>query len=131
MSQENVERVREAYERWQVSREFDFTLAHPEIELIFIDMKGNPATYHGRRGFEDWLQAVREAWEDLWWEPQRIIDAGDHVVAIVTAHLRGRGSGMDLEVPLGNLWTIRDGMAVRFQMFLRPEDALEAAGLAQ
>ncbi len=34
-------------------------------------------------------------------------------------------------MPLGNLWTIRDGIVVRFQMFLYPSDAVKAAGLSE
>jgi ketosteroid isomerase-like protein len=131
MSQENVERIREGYEQWKETREFNFSLIHPEIEWVFIDMAGKPLSFHGHAGFGTWLDRMHEGWEDLWWEPDRLIDAGDQVVAVVTAHLRGRGSGIDLEVPLGNLWTIRDGLAVRFEMFLNPAEALEAAGLSE
>jgi ketosteroid isomerase-like protein len=129
VSQENVDQVRAGYERWKVDRTLDFTLLHPEIEWVFIDLEGKPLVYRGHDGVREWLEAVREAWEDLWWEPDRLIDSGDHVVALVTAHLRGRGSGMDLELPLGNLWEIQNGLAVRFEMFLKPDDALRAVGL--
>jgi ketosteroid isomerase-like protein len=131
MSQENVGHVRDAYERWKATRELDLSLVHPEVEWVFIDLEGKPLTYRGHEGLHEWLRDVGESWEDLWWEPQRLTDVGDQVVAIVTAHLRGRGSGIDLEVPLGNLWTFRDGLAVHFKMFLNPDEALEAAGLSE
>ena len=131
MSQENVDHVRDAYERWKATRELDLSLVHPEVEWVFIDLEGKPLTYRGHEGLHEWLRDVGESWEDLWWEPQRLTDVGDQVVAIVTAHLRGRGSGIDLEVPLGNLWTFRDGLAVHFKMFLNPDEALEAAGLPE
>ena len=131
MSQENVKLIRQGYERWKAKRELNFALIHPEVEWVFIDLEGRPSTYRGHEGWDEWLRAVRESWEDLWWEPQRLIDAGDQVVAIVTTHVRGRGSGIDLEIPLGNVWTIRDGLLIHFEMFLNPEDALEAAGLRE
>jgi uncharacterized protein len=131
MSQENVDRVREGYERWAAKRELNFELIHPDVEWVFIDLQGQPRSFHGHDGFHQWLQEMRQGWEDLWWEPERLVDAHNHVVAVVTAHLRGRGSGIDLDVPLGNLWTIRDGLVVRFQMFLDPTDAFEAAGLSE
>ena len=131
MSEENVERVREGYERWKASRELDFGSIHPEIEWVVIDIQGRPVTYRGHHGWQKWMRAIGESWEDIWWEPQRLIDAGDQVVALVTAHVRGRGSGIELEVPIGNVWTIRDGLAVRFELFLNPAEALEAAGLSE
>jgi hypothetical protein len=51
-------------------------------------------------------------------------------LAPVTAHVRGQSSGIELEVPLGNIWTVRDGQCVRFELFLNPNEALEAAGLS-
>jgi ketosteroid isomerase-like protein len=131
MSQENVERVREGYLQWKTERNLDTTMIDPEIEWWFIGIDGSKVSYRGLDGFEKWLGLMRESWEDLWWEPERMVDAGDHVVAFVTAHVRGRGSGIELEVPLGNLWTFRDGRAVRFEMFMNPDEALEAAGLSE
>ena len=131
MSQENVDRTREGYLQWKAERSFDPSLIDPEIEWLFIAIDGSKESYRGIDGLNKWLGFMRETWEDLWWEPERMIDAGDLVVAFVTAHVRGRGSGIELEVPLGNLWTFRDGRAVRFEMFMEPNEALEAAGLSE
>jgi ketosteroid isomerase-like protein len=131
MSQENVELVREGYDRWKRAREIDFELIHPEVEWGFVDMTGKPFTFHGHAGVREWERTLREAWEDVWWEPHRLIDIGDRVVALVTAHVRGQSSGIELEVPLGNIWTVRDGQCVRFELFLNPDEALEAAGLSE
>ena len=42
---------------------------------------------------------------------------------------RGRASGMDLDVPMGFVWTLRDGKVVRARTFSEQADALRAAGL--
>jgi uncharacterized protein len=131
MSQENVDLVRQGYERWKQTREIDFELIHPEVRWGFVNMAGEQFTYHGHDGVREWERELAEAWEDFWWEPDRLMDAGDKVVALVTAHLRGQASGVELEVPLGNVWTIRDRVLVRFELFLDPEEALEAAGLSE
>jgi hypothetical protein len=41
----------------------------------------------------------------------------------------GRGSGVPVEGEHGYVWTVRDGMAVRFQWFQSHQEALEAAGV--
>ena len=66
MSEENVERVREGYERWKASRELDFGSIHPEIEWVVIDIQGRPVTYRGHHGWQKWMRAIGESWEDIW-----------------------------------------------------------------
>ena len=41
---------------------------------------------------------------------------------------RGRTSGVDLDVPIGHLWELRDGEIVRMRTFSDPDEALRAAG---
>ena len=42
---------------------------------------------------------------------------------------RGRTSGVELDVPMGFVWTLRDGKVVRAKSFSEQADALRAAGL--
>ena len=79
MSQESVELVRRGYDRWKQSRDIDWGLIHPEVKWGFIDMTGKPYTYYGHDGVREWERTLREAWEDVWWEPERLIDVGDRV----------------------------------------------------
>jgi hypothetical protein len=41
----------------------------------------------------------------------------------------GRVSGVPIEGEHGYVWTVRDGLAVRFRWFQSHREALEAAGL--
>ena len=41
----------------------------------------------------------------------------------------GRGSGVPLEGEHGYIWTVRNGLAVRFRWFNSHHEAFEAAGL--
>ena len=43
---------------------------------------------------------------------------------------RGGVSGVELEIRIGHLWTVRDGKAVRLEVFPAREDARKAAELA-
>jgi ketosteroid isomerase-like protein len=63
-------------------------------------------------------------------EPERFIDGGADVVVIARITGKGKGSGLDIDWRQGYVWTVRDGKAVRFRWFTKPEQALEAAGLS-
>ena len=66
------------------------------------------------------------------WEPQELIDAGDKVVAFIRTSARGKGSGVEVEAHVWNLWTFRDGTLVEWKYFGDDKAAaLEAAGLSE
>jgi ketosteroid isomerase-like protein len=125
MSEENVELVRGIYDAW--SREEsarDFIAV--DLEYINPSYAVEPGTRRGRKS----LVAVRGTYEDFETKVERIIDAGDEVV--VLAHFTGSGSvsGVPVAGEHGYVWTVRDGLAVRFQWFQSHREALEAAGLS-
>jgi ketosteroid isomerase-like protein len=85
---------------------------------------------HGPEGviefFRDWV----EPWDDLEvdWElhpagPQRAL-------ALIDMRGRGRESGVPTEMRFGQLWTFRDGRAVRMVVYFDIDEARRAAGLA-
>jgi ketosteroid isomerase-like protein len=43
---------------------------------------------------------------------------------------RGKDSGIDVEMPFTFLFSVRDEAIVKWQIFMRHEDALRAVGLA-
>jgi ketosteroid isomerase-like protein len=54
------------------------------------------------------------------------------VVALVRTGARGKGSGVEVEAYVWNLWTFRDGMLVELRYFGDDRAAaLEAAGLSE
>src|SRR5438128_9221914 len=70
----------------------------------------------GVYGFHDAMRMFQEhvdVWEVWRTDPEEIIDAGDQVV--LTAHLQGKGKGSGVEVDAhgAQLWTLREGRAVR------------------
>lgn len=86
-----------------------------------------------RRGADSVIEFFRE-----WTEPWKDLDldweieaAGpDKALAIIDMHGHGRVSGVPAEVRFFQLWTFRDGRAVRMEMFSDLEEARRAAGLA-
>ena len=75
-----------------------------------------------RRYVEDWLcifEGLRIDLEDL-------TAVGDHVVAVVRGHARGRASGLALDSRFCQVWTVRDAVAVSVQEYATPEEGLAA-----
>lgn len=135
MSQENVERLRVAFDEFSAGKiDFGTDLLDPAVEwdssdlaLAIPDFSG---MYRGIEGvgrfWREWLAA---------WQTVRIdyelIDAGDSVVALIDQRMRGRSTG--IEVPFGryaHVYTFKDGLVVHWKAYLRQSEALKAVGLA-
>jgi ketosteroid isomerase-like protein len=137
MSRENVEIVRRMYDAWMAG----------DYEMVFStyasDIRLNPdpeawwvgvdEDYLGHDGVRRYMRAVYEAFEDYRPEIEQIIDAGEgRVLTLAVEHGRGRGSGAEVQaMNTAHLWTLRDGKAVRLDLFMDRERALEAVGLRE
>ena len=125
MSQENVELVRRIYDAWdreESARDF----ISSDVEYVNPSYAVEPGIRRGRASF----RVVRETYEDFSLAIERYVDAGgDDVVVLARYTASGRGSGVQLEGEHGYVWTIRDGLAVRFRWFQSHREAFEAAGL--
>jgi ketosteroid isomerase-like protein len=44
---------------------------------------------------------------------------------------RSKATGVPVEMRFAQVWTVRDGLGIRMQMFANPEEALEAVGLSE
>ena len=125
MSKENLELIRTIYRRWSAG-ESARDLIDPELEYV------NPsnAVEAGTRRGRGMLARVREVYPDFRVEPERFIDAGADVVVI--GHARGTAaSGIEAQWRQGYVWTVRDGLAVRFRWFNDPRDALREVGIEE
>lgn len=125
MSQENLELVRRIYRLW-AANESARHLIDPQLEYV------NPsyAVESGVQRSRGTLGKIREVYPDFHVETERFVDAGDDIAVIGIA--RGTSaSGVELKWRQGYVWTIRDGIAVRFRWFNDPAEALEAVGVAE
>src|SRR3954451_20792754 len=75
-------------------------------------------------------ETVEQAWEEHRIEPQKLVDAGDRVVALLREYQRGRQSGVELVVDTAVVFDLRDERIVRFQGYMDQAAALEAVGLS-
>ena len=132
MSEENVELARSGYEAY-ARGDLEAVLAlldsaievRPEQEAMGEDF------YRGHEGFLKYVERWLEPWDEYRLIPEQFIDAADKVFVTYRAVGRGKGSGIEVESRWGHLWTIRDGKAVRLEIFSKPDEALEAAGLSE
>ena len=135
MSQENVELLRAAWEAWERGdMEAIFAFYDPEIvwDQTHYGPGGVSGIYHGhdgiRRFFREWL----EPFESYYAHPQEFIDAGEDVVVQLRQGGRGKQSGVEVEMPpYWQVYRLRDGRAVRIEVYATQADALKAVGLAE
>jgi ketosteroid isomerase-like protein len=133
MSQENVERVRKAFEAFLAGRsDFGAELLHPDVEwdATNLPIPDINALYRGPDGVRAFWRQWLYAWEAVWFEYE-LVDVGDRVVALIDQRMRGRVTG--IEVPLGkyaHVYTFKDGLITHWKAFESQSEAMDAAGLA-
>jgi ketosteroid isomerase-like protein len=131
MSHENVAafwRFMEVFER----EDFDAWVEsfHPEVD--FIPQRAPiQGTFRGHDGIRAFLADNQESFDLFRPEYDDVRAVGDMVVAIGKLRVRGKGSGVEVEVPTAIVLTFRDGKVVRLEDFVDGQNALEAAGLSE
>jgi ketosteroid isomerase-like protein len=87
-------------------------------------------TFRGHDGLQRGLGILREAWgSGIRVEIRELIGSSDSFVAVVGVHLRGQGSGVEVEVEEGWAIRMRNGKIWRAEQYGSKREALEAAGL--
>jgi ketosteroid isomerase-like protein len=88
-----------------------------------------PERGKGRDEFVAHVTRYWSRWNDYSQTVQKTFDVGDDVVVILheSARLRNCDEAVDREV--ATIWTIQNGVRVRFRAFEHVDDALEAAGI--
>ena len=133
MSQEDMERVRLAYERSN-SGDTDGFLELCATDFEFHDPPALPGAgvHIGHDANRAWLAEIRRDFEDLRFEPRKIIDAGGGNVVVVCRTVgHGKLSGATLDMVNYNIWTVRNGAIVRCLTYDDQAEALEAVGLRE
>ena len=135
MSQENLDAIRHVYEQmaqgnfWAAREIF-----HPEIAWEWSSsMSGltGVGTYHGIEGVEAATRDQFEAWDWFWQEGEKFIEKGDDVVVLTRLHGRLKGSEREVQSQAADVWTFREGRAVRVKSYDSRDEAIEAAGLSE
>jgi ketosteroid isomerase-like protein len=129
MGEADVETLKRGYaalNRGDLSVVLD--LLDPEIEWHEPATSPEGGTHHGRDSFERFLQGWLESFEGFRVEPERVVERGDELVAVVRQTGTGRSSGLRVETRLAHVWTVADGKAVRWEAVADPEAAMGDGG---
>ena len=131
MSQEDVDVIIWVFERGQTDSEAFFSVCDPDIEWDMSRLTPDGQVYRGHAGVRKFWRVWAGTWDDFEFSIDKIVDAGGgEVVVRIHQAGTGRGSGAAVNFDFGQLWTVSDGMIVRFRAYPDFEQALEAAGLS-
>jgi uncharacterized protein len=135
MSQENVEVVRRSFEAF-ARGDFDtaFAAHDPSTEWRTAADEPDQQTYRGIAGLRNFVGSLTDTWEGRFanvMEFDGFIDRGDWVVVPWSAQLRGKGSGVSVQVSETYAVLVQEGKIVRVEEHRSKEQALEAVGLSQ
>ena len=130
MSQENVAAAKRIYEA-RNRGDVDAVLSEcdPDVEWHphLATLGGQPI--RGHEGVRAYMASLQEDWELFRHEPKQFFDAGDKVVAFLDTFARGRGSGVDVEVPVAHVLRFRQGRCLGYVSYHDRAEALRVAGL--
>jgi len=134
MSRENVEVVERAVDAWRCG-DLDglFAIYHPDVVWDFSHFEGwlEESTITGRSALRAFLEQWRETFGDYEYDVDRLLDAGDRVVALCRQGGRGRESTLPVIMEFAQNSTVRDGLIVRVENWSDRRAALDAVGLGE
>ncbi len=97
---------------------------HPSGDLLPPDLE---TVFYGHEGYRQLWRYWLDAFEDIRWDPEEILDFGDRLLVTTRQKGRGSGSGVAVSEAVFQLFTIRRGLVVRQADFLDRSQALDAA----
>ena len=129
MSEENVEVIRRGYGHFMATGEIR---AHADL-VWDVSRLGWPdqQIYSGVEGAMQFNAEWADAWDGWELEVEDYLDAGERVVVIVNQRGRSKATGIPVDMRFAQVWTLRDGLAIRMQMYASVDEALEAVGLSE
>jgi hypothetical protein len=134
MSQENVEIVRKQLQVFAdggldaMAEFWDSDINWRAIEGAPDDVGEMLGPEAVRRYLGEWV----EMFDNLTVVPEELLDVGDdRVVAVQHVTGRAKASGVETELRLAVVYTVRDGKIVRGREYIDRQQALEAVGLRE
>ena len=104
---------------------------HPDFEGVTPpELSPEPDTYRGHEGIRRYFAGFEGVMDEVRWEADELMEAPDErVVAGIRLVTHSVATGLELELPVWQVCTVRDGKVLRIEGFAEREDALRAAGL--
>lgn len=108
---------------------FDRMARHLAPDVVMYQAHSLPygGQWHGHHGFREFIAAMGESWDGLWFDDQRFVIDGDRVVVHSRGRLRARRTGQVLETSLLQWIGFRDGLITEFRPYYHDTSAVLAA----
>jgi ketosteroid isomerase-like protein len=128
MSGRNVEIIRGGFEALSEGGvDALLPLIHPEFEMTTpANLAAEPDTYRGAEGVRRYFDSFYDAMDEVRFEPGEFREAGERVIAPSTLVARGRATGIEVKQQVVLVWTLRDELVIRIEVFATLDEALEA-----
>jgi ketosteroid isomerase-like protein len=134
MSEENVEIVRELYERMN-RRNWPEVLAALDEEIVLVvheSVGPDAGMFRGRKAIGQWFGEWFLAFDkDYRFELEEARRVGDRVFVVAQHHGHGRSSGADVKQVNAQLHSLHEGKVVQMELYGSPAEALKAVGLEE
>jgi ketosteroid isomerase-like protein len=132
VSRENIEIVRRSMEAFGRG-DFDTAFAAHDPDTVWCTAADEPdqQTYRGIAGLRTFVEGADELWEDRFagvMQFEDFIGRGDWVIVPWTARLRGRKSGITVDVSETYAVQVRSGRIVRVEEYRQVEQVLARLG---
>jgi ketosteroid isomerase-like protein len=133
MDDPNLEIIRHGYDLYDRGDMDGFTaICDPEVEIRpILGAALASDVYRGRDGVRRWREDIFDAM-DLRVELLDVEPVGDdRYLTTVRFHGRGRASGANVDLLVGQVLTVRDGVLHRLDGYAEPAQARAALGLGE
>ena len=131
MSLENLELAQELFKQWNAGRDPVWFIenSQPDVEIFsrYAEMEGRP--FVGAAGVHRWINEIVESFEQYDADADDLRDLGDRVLALGSVRFRGKGSGIEIEQPMGWVFEFQNDKFSRMLFFDTHAAAVEAVGL--
>jgi ketosteroid isomerase-like protein len=127
MASPNIEALKDVYEHWgRGDWEYIPPFYSPDFEWGWSEeFPGLAGVIHDTRSPNPRLQTWLSPWEHWHVEVEEYLEQGDTVIVLARYRGRGKGSGVDVDVAGAHVWRMRDGIALRLEVFNTREAALK------
>jgi ketosteroid isomerase-like protein len=99
--------------------------------VVFPLRSAVEAGYQGHEGLRRFLADTQQTFEVFQVHESEVRDLGEQVLATGTIHVRGRGGGVETDIPTAGVASFRDGKMTKWKDFGDRHEALKAVGLEE
>lgn len=123
-----LEKLHVLYDEWAAGEMRRSDIFDPDVECKTFGVF--PEGDMSVRGIEE-LWSLMLNWLRTWRDPltitaEEFIQSGDRILVLIRWKGAGRGSGAEVEAVGAHLWSFRDGLAVRYDVYRDREEARSA-----